>query len=111
MVIFNRWTAMNHNFVFLYSFFFLFFSYTNAMELADTLRTPGHFPQELSEMIVWHQLRDVHNQVVTIPEARDYLMSVSLVNKKYHKIVNDPLVTRDIIQGLRATLRHSGGRM
>lgn len=73
--------------------------YISSMHVALT-GIPNHVPQEISERIVFLQLLDIHNQVNTIKEARDYLCSVSLVNKECNKYANDPIITRAIMHNV-----------
>jgi hypothetical protein len=63
-------------------------------------------PEDVGVHIVCLQLQDIHNQVNTPEEARDFLVSVSLVNKFCNQFANRPLIIKDIISNLSATLRH-----
>ena len=63
-------------------------------------------PEDIGIRIVYSQLLDIHNQVNTPEEARDYLVNVSLVNKYCNQLANDPHVIRNIVSNLSATLRN-----
>jgi ankyrin repeat protein len=62
-------------------------------------------PEDIGVHIVCLQLQDIHNQVNTPEEARDFLVSVSLVNKFCNQFANRPLLIKNIISNLSATLR------
>src|SRR5436190_12671553 len=62
-------------------------------------------PEDVGIHIVCLQLQDIHNQVNTPEEARDFLVSVSLVNKFCNQFANNPIVIKNIISNLSATLR------
>src|SRR5579871_1561395 len=66
----------------------------------------AELPQDVSESIFYHQIVDIHNNVETPEEARDYLFAVHWTSKKYCKLTNDPIFMRTIIGNLSATLRN-----
>src|SRR5205085_9707891 len=66
-------------------------------------------PEDLGTHIVCLQLQDIHNQVNTIKEARNYLVSVSLVNKYCNQLATNPANTITLIRNLSQTIHLSGG--
>jgi len=52
------------------------------LEECRRLLASNLLPKDVKELIIFFQLNDIHNHVTTPQEARDYLVSVSLVNKQ-----------------------------
>ena len=63
-------------------------------------------PHDIGTHVFHSVLLYFHNLVENPLQARDYLVSVSLVNKYCNSLANNPLVIKNIISNLSATLRH-----
>src|SRR5438046_7204819 len=66
-------------------------------------------PADIKRHILFIQINDVHNQVATPKEAREYIVPVSLINKECNEYVNNPQIIKNIIHNFSATLRTGGG--
>jgi hypothetical protein len=66
-------------------------------------------PQDIGTHLVCLQLQDIHNQVNTIKEAHNYLVSVSFVNKFCNQYANNPTNTITFIRNLSQTITNRGG--
>src|SRR5581483_1181900 len=72
-------------------------------------QNPAEMISDVSFCIVQSQLAYFHNEISTLQEARQFLVSVSLVNKQWYKCANDSTNTIAFIRNLSQKISTNGG--
>ena len=72
-------------------------------------QNPEEMISDVSLCIVQSQLVYFHNEITTLQEARQFLVSVSLVNKQWYKHANDSTNTIAFIRNLSQKISTKGG--